>query len=400
MPFVPLGNRRFMRTLNRSIVLNTIKTLGPIDRSRIARHVKLSPATVSAITADLISQGLVFEKEPGDSRGGRRPTLLAINPQGAYVVGIKLTETHAIAALADLEATVLAKRTRVLPGSDPESAIELMAQLTNSLLVEAGIPSEKLIGVGVGLAGIVDFQKGILRQSTYLGWHNLPIRDLLRERIKAEVYIDNDVNTLTLAEVWFGCGQDIENFLTVTVGRGVGLGIVANGQFYRGAGGGAGEFGHTVIDPDGVPCDCGKRGCLETLVGDPGLLRQARSAFEKGELPALPKDTGELAQMALDGNQAATRILRDAGAILGQSIANLINLLNPQRILIAGEGVVRGPVFFDALKNSVCSFALPDLYSDVDLRIEPWGDDVWARGAASLVLLSLFESPVHKTQRQ
>ncbi len=385
-----------MRTLNRSIVLNAIKTFGPIDRACIARRINLSPATVTTITADLILQGLIFEKEPGDSRGGRRPILLAINPQGAYVVGIKLTETHAIAALTDLEATVLAKRSSELSGSDPESAIELMAQLTNSLLMEANIPSEKLIGVGVGLAGIVDFQEGLFRQSTFLGWRNLPIRDLLREKIKTEVYIDNDVNTLTLAEVWFGCGQDIENFLTITVGRGIGLGIVTNRQFYRGSGGGAGEFGHTVIDPEGFHCECGKRGCLETLVGDPGLLRLARSAFEQGELPVQPCDIGELAQMALDGNQAAIRILQDTGKILGQSIANLINLFNPQRILISGEGVSRGPVFFDALKNSVCSYSLPDLYSDVDLRIEPWGDDVWARGAASLVLRSLFESPVHK----
>jgi predicted NBD/HSP70 family sugar kinase len=389
-----------MRTLNRSIVLNTIKTLGPIDRARIARHINLSPATVTTITADLISEGLVFEKEPGDSRGGRRPILLAINPKGAYVVGIKLTETRAIAALTDLEATILAKRSSDLSTPDPETAIDLMAQLTNSLLEDAGIPSEKLIGVGVGLAGIVDFQKGILRQGTYLGWRNLPVRNLLREKINAEVYVDNDVNTLTLAEVWFGCGQGIENFLTVTVGRGVGLGIVTNHQYYRGAGGGAGEFGHIVIDPDGVQCDCGKRGCLETLVGDPGLLRQAGAAFERGELDSMPKNTTELAQMASQGSQAAIEILKNSGEVLGQALANLINIFNPHRILVSGEGVSRGPFFFDALKNSTSKFALPDLYSDVDLRIEPWGDDVWARGAASLVLRSLFESPVHEIQNQ
>ena len=393
----PLGNRDFMRTLNRSIVLNAIKTDGPIDRARIARQIHLSPATVTAITADLISEGLVFEKEPGDSRGGRRPILLAIHPQGAYVVGIKLTETKAIAALTDLEATVLAKRSSDLNGFNPESAVKLMAQLTNSLLVEAGIPSEKLIGVGVGLAGIVDFQKGIVRNATYLGWKNLPIRDLLHEKINAEIYIDNDVNTLTLAEVWFGCGQGIDNFLTVTIGRGVGLGIITNGQFYRGTGGGAGEFGHTLIDPDGPLCDCGKRGCLETLIGDPALLRQAKTSFEEGDLPALPNTPGDLAQMALNGNHTADKILNKTGAILGQSVANLINLFNPQRILISGEGVARGPIFFEAMKKSMQTYALPNLYSDVDLRVEPWGDDVWARGAASLVLRSIFESPIHES---
>ena len=397
MPSTPLGNRGFMRTLNRSIVLNAIKTNGPIDRARIARRIHLSPATVTTITADLISEGLIYEKEPGDSHGGRRPILLAINPQGAYVVGIKLTETKAIAALTDLEATVLAKRSSGLNGFNPESAVELMAQLTNSLLVEAGVPSEKLIGVGVGLAGIVDFQKGIVRNATYLGWQNLPIRDLLHEKINAEIYIDNDVNTLTLAEVLFGCGQGIDNFLTLTIGRGVGLGIITNGQFYRGTGGGAGEFGHTVIDPEGAQCDCGKRGCLETLIGDPSLLRQAKSAYEKGELPAIPYKPGDLAEMALNGNQIAVNILKEAGAILGQSVANLINLFNPQRILISGEGVARGPIFFEAMKKSMQTYALPNLYSDVDLRVEPWGDDVWARGAASLVLRSIFESPIHES---
>jgi len=391
----PLGNRDFMRTLNRSIVLNAIKTDGPIDRARIARQIHLSPATVTAITADLISEGLVFEKEPGDSRGGRRPILLAIHPQGAYVVGIKLTETKAIAALTDLEATVLAKRSSDLQGFDPDSAVALMAELTNALLEQADVPTEKLIGVGVGLAGIVDFQKGIVRNATYLGWQDLPIRDRLCEKINAEVYIDNDVNTLTLAEVWFGCGQGIDNFLTITIGRGVGLGIITNGQFYRGSGGGAGEFGHIVIDPDGAQCDCGKRGCLETLVGDPGLLRQAKAAHEKGELPNLPSKADDLVQMALNGNKAAIKILEKAGAILGQSIANLINLFNPQRILISGEGVARGPIFFESMKKSMQTNALPVLLSDVDLRVEPWGDDVWARGAASLVLRSLFESPVH-----
>ena len=384
-----------MRTLNRSIVLNAIKTNGPIDRAWIARHINLSPATVTAITADLISEGLVFEKEPGDSRGGRRPILLAINPKGAYVVGIKLTETKAIAALTDLEATVLVKRSSELHGFDPDSVVDIMARLTNSLLEDAGIPSEKLIGVGVGLAGIVDFQKGIVRNATYLGWKDLPIRELLCAKINTEIYVDNDVNTLTLAEVWFGCGQGIENFLTVTIGRGVGLGIISNGQFFRGTGGGAGEFGHIVVDPDGTLCDCGKRGCLETLVGDPGLLRKAKTAYEKGGMPSLPAKADDLAQMASNGDPAAVRILEESGVILGQSVANLINLFNPKRILISGEGVSRGPIFFDAMKRSIQVYALPVLLSDVDLRVEPWGDDVWARGAASLVLRSLFESPVY-----
>jgi predicted NBD/HSP70 family sugar kinase len=127
------------------------------------------------------------------------------------------------------------------------------------------------------------------------------------------------------------------------------------------------------------------------------LLRQAKSAHEEGELPNLPHKPDDLVQMAFNGNLIAIKILEATGAILGQSVANLINLFNPQRILISGEGVSRGPIFFEAMNKSIRTYALPVLLSDVDLRVEPWGDDVWARGAASLVLRSLFESPVHKS---
>lgn len=394
MTTLPLGNRDLIRAINRSIILNTIKRHGPVGRADVARLTGLSPATVTGITGDLIEAGLVFEKQPGDSSGGRPPILLDINPQGGYVVGIKLMEDHAIGALTDLEVTPLAKQTAPLACREPECAVQTMAGLVDSLLREARLPHHKLIGVGVGLAGIVDFENGILRQSPYFGWTDLPLRDLLQAQIQAPVSIDNDVNTLTLAERWFGSGQGANHFLSLTVGRGVGLGIVLNGQFYRGAGGGAGEFGHTVIDPHGPLCDCGKRGCLETYVGDPGLLRMASDACQRGELPRI-ETPDELLALAESGNPAAQAVFGRAGAILGQAVANLVNLLNPQLILVSGEGIRYGRWMFDPLRTAVHQHTMPALAADVDIRLEPWGDDVWARGAASLVLRQLFESPMH-----
>jgi hypothetical protein len=274
MTSTPLGNRDLIRAINRSVILNAIKAHGPIGRADISRLSGLSPATVTGITGDLIAEDLVFEKQPGDSSGGRPPILLALNPRGGYVAGIKLMEDHITGALTDLEATVLAKQSRSLPLRTPECAVETMAALVDDLLHETGLSHSKLLGVGLGLAGIVDSENGLLRESPFFRWRDLPIRDLLQQQIQAPVSIDNDVNTLTLAERWFGSGQGLRNFLSLTVGRGVGLGIVVNGQLYRGAGG-AGELGHTVIDPQGPLCDCGKHGCLETYVGDPGLLRMA-----------------------------------------------------------------------------------------------------------------------------
>jgi predicted NBD/HSP70 family sugar kinase len=375
--------------------LNTVKTYGPIARSEIARRTGLSPATITGIAAELIEADLIFEKATGDSSGGRRPILLALNPNGGYVIGIKLTEKQAIGALTDLQATVIAKQAEELDEISPQGVVKTMSLLAAGLLRSAGLPKKKLLGAGLGLAGIVNSERGLLRVSPYFHWKDLPLRDMLQESLGVPVYIDNDVNTLTLAEKWIGAGQGIDDFLTITVGRGIGMGIVANGQFYRGARGGAGEFGHTVVDVDGPTCDCGKRGCLESFVSDPGLLHMADEAYQRGELPQPVNSVAGLAILAEQGNPAARAIFERAGDIFGQAVANLINIFDPQRIIIGGEGVHAGKLLFDPMQAAIRCHVMPGLAGDTEIRIEPWGDDAWARGAASLVLRELFESPVH-----
>ena len=391
-----LGNRDLIRAMNRSIILNIIKTHGPIARVEVARQTGLSPATVTGITADLIRENLVFEKDMGDSSGGRRPILLALNPSGGYLIGIKLTETQAIGALTDLEATVIVKKTDNLHGRDPEVIVKQLSLLVSELLHMAGLPKKKLLGVGVGLAGIVDSEQGLLRQSPFFGWRDLPLGDMLQTNIHVSVYVDNDVNTLTLAEMWFGGGQGIDSFLSVTVGRGVGLGIVVNGQFYRGARGGAGELGHTVIDPEGPTCECGKHGCLEAYVSDPGLMRMATEAVNRGEISRPISNMSELLTKAQEGDPGACAVFAHAGDILGQGIANLLNIFNPQKIIISGEGTRAGDLLFSPMRESISRNVMPGLAGDTSIQIDAWGDDAWARGAASLVLRQLFVSPLHK----
>jgi DNA-binding MarR family transcriptional regulator len=230
-----MANREFIRAVNRSTVLNLIKTHGPISRTDIARLSGLSLATVSGITADLIAEDLVYEKEEGESTGGRRPILLALNHRARYVIGIKLMERQVIAAMTDFNATVLYRATHPLEdGGDVERTVEALAETVEGLIAGAEIDREKVVGVGIGLAGVIDSARGVCRYSPILNWRNVPLRDLLEAGLGIPVYIDNDVNTLTMAEKLFGAGQEVDDFLTVTVGRGVGMGIVANGQFYRG----------------------------------------------------------------------------------------------------------------------------------------------------------------------
>lgn len=387
----PTGNRELIRAINSSHVLNAIKTYGPIGRADIARRTGLSPATVTSISANLISQNLVLEKSAGDSSGGRPPILLVINPKGGYVVGIKLTETNAVYALTDLEATVIAKSSMILSGHNPDQVVDDLAKMVTSFIREQKISKKQLLGVGVGVAGIVDAEEGILRQSPIYGWENVPLRQMLQSKLNVPIYIENDVNTLTLTERWFGPGQGVDNFLTVTVGRGVGLGIVVNGQFYRGQNGGAGELGHTAIDPNGPLCACGKRGCLEAYVGDPGLVRAAQESVSKSI-----QSIDELLQLAQNGNSAAIKIFNQAGRILGIGVANLINLFNPKKIIISGEGTREGDFLFIPMKESIQQNTMPGLFDPKIVEIIPWGDDAWARGAAGLVLRELFESPIHK----
>lgn len=395
----PLGNRELIRAINRSTILNSIKTNGAIPRAEIARLTGLSPATVTGITAELIQDNLVFEKESGDSSGGRRPIMLAINPNGGCVVGIKVMEDHALGALTDLEASLLGKQSYPLTDTSPEGISRSLSELVAELLKMSENPVSNLMGVGVGLAGIVDAGQGLVRQSPFFGWDDVPLRDMIQNLVNVPVYVDNDVNTLAFAEKWFGAGRGVDNFLVVTVGRGIGLGIVSNGQFNHGVRGGAGEIGHTVIQPGGELCACGKRGCLEMYASEPALLRQAAKAFEQGQLSSLPKTPEELISLAASGEKAAQEIFARAGELLGQSIANLVNIFNPQRVLINGEGVRAGNWLFDPMRAAIDEHTMPGLRQDVSILVEPLGDDAWARGAASLVLHELFESPI-KRQRE
>ncbi|HEX2980430.1 MAG TPA: ROK family transcriptional regulator [Anaerolineaceae bacterium] len=394
MPTIPRGNRDLIRSINRSIILNVIKSQVLVSRAAIAQITGLSPATVTGITGQLIEEGLVFEKATGDSNGGRPPIMLALNPRGGFVIGIKLMEGQAVGAITDLNATILAKDSIELGSKEVADSVEALATLVSRLIVDGNIRKKQLLGVGIGLAGVVDFSRGILRQNPFLGWRNIPLRDLLQARMRVPVYIDNDVNTLTLSEKWLTAGSPEDNYLVITLGRGVGMGILLNGQIYRGKAGGAGELGHTVVEPDGPLCDCGKHGCLESIISDRALVETARR-----EVDASIATLDELIARATAGQPAAVRILDHAGALLGRQLANLTNLLDPNLIIISGEGIRMGDVFFKAMRSAFRECVMPGLAEDTEIRINSWGDDIWALGAASLVIAEIFTSPIQKEER-
>ncbi len=381
-----MAHRALLKAINRSIILNAIKKGGAIARADIARLTGLSPATVTMQTAELIEDGLIYEKQEGDSRGGRPPILLALTTSAIYVIGVKLTEAHIVLALTDLNADIVAQNTVQLLSTDPVAVADQLVGSVNDLLAEAGVSRKNLLGVGVGTAGIIEATTGIVRMSPHTHWRDVPFGELVADRLGCPVYLDNNVNTLTLLERLYGLGQRVDNFLVITVGLGIGMGMVCNGQLYRGATGSGGEFGHTVVDPDGLRCTCGNQGCLETFVADPWLVYRAKQA--KMDV-SVPQDVVDAAEA---GDETALRILRDAGLVLGQSVANLVNLFNPSMIILSGEGVRAGDFLFEPMRTAVRRHTFWKLDQEVDFRVEPLRDESWARGAASLVLNKVFDT--------
>lgn len=395
------ANRDLIKEINRNIVLNLIKSRGPVSRTDIARLSGLSLATVSGIAADFIESGLVHEMGEGESTGGRKPVLLRLNCQAGFVVGIKLMEQAITGALTDLDAKVLCHRITPLQAQhDVQAVQEVIIAAVEAAIAESRVDRTRVLGIGIGMAGVVDGQAGLCRYSPFFGWRNVEFAQPLADHLGLPVYLENDVNTLTIAEQWFGYGHGVDHFVVVTVGRGIGAGIVVNGQFYRGALGGAGEFGHITVQQDGPPCDCGKRGCLEAVASDPAVVRQARAAIALGEKTTLasvePLTLETIVAAAEAGDVLARRLLADSGRWLGIGIATLVNILNPQLIIVGGEGVRAGEWRFGPMQEAIREHAFNGLADELEIVIESSGDETWARGAACVVLGELFKPPAHQ----
>lgn len=401
------GNRDLIKEINANLVLNIIRSQGPLSRTEISRLSGLSLATVSGITSKLIDRTLVDEIGEGESTGGRRPMLLRLNNEAGYVVGVKLREHQITTVLTDLDANVVHQHTSsIVPDYEaiterdiaPDQAMNGIADAVEATIRDSGIDRALVLGVGLGMAGLVDGDSGVCRYSPFFGWRDVQLSEPLSEAIDLPVHLENNVNTLTIAEQWFGYGHGSDHFVVATVGRGVGAGIVMNGQFCRGALGGAGEFGHITLVEDGPPCSCGKRGCLEALASDPAVVRQARAAIALGERTSLT-DTESLSletivSAAEAGDDVAQTLLADSGRWLGIGIATLVNILNPELLIIAGEGVAAGDWRLTPLREALQAHVFNGLADTLEIVVEPSGDETWARGAACVVLGELFRSPV------
>ncbi len=384
------GSVSLVRSINRAAVLGLIGNRGPIARVDIARELLLSPATVTAVTRDLVAQGIVRVVDQVSSGGGRPALRLALVPDAGHVLGVKVSPDHLALVVVDLEGEVVESETRQFDASAPQVVERIEAALR--LILErrpSGAPP--LIGVGLGVPGLVNADAGGTVEAPSLGWERLALGSVLRSRLGLPVLVENDVNTLAIAERLYGRGREVDDFITVTVGAGVGLGIVSRGELHRGARGGAGELGHVTVQPDGPACYCGRRGCLETLVSDQALVEQAIAGGLLGE----GADVADLLRLGDQENAAAQNIYARAGTVLGRAVAVVVNLLDPRLVLVGGEGTRAwrhlGAPFEAALRADL----FPPV-AGVRVEVDPWDDTRWARGAAALVFRSTFTASLDR----
>jgi N-acetylglucosamine repressor len=385
------GNRTLIKAMNRSLVLNTIRREGPLSRTRLTELSGLSVGTVSQITNDLISKNWILEVGEGEYTGGRRQVMLRLNPNAGVVVGLKLMENRVVGAVTDLESRVLYYSERDIDvQSEPRAISRTLVEIVEGMIASARVRRSRVIGVGIGLAGAVDADEGIVHLSPFFGWRDVPLAQLIEDRLGLPVTIDNDVNTLTAAEQLFGPGQHQANFVVVTVGRGIGMGMVIEHEIYQGQKGGAGELGHITLEVGGPLCDCGKQGCLEAVASDPAVIQYVR---EHNQSVTPPTTLEDVVALAARGDAVAREALNRSGRYLGIGLATVVNMLCPSLLIVSGEGVVAGDFRLTPMFEALREHTFNGLLDGVEIVVQRTDDRAWARGAASVVIGKLFESP-------
>jgi predicted NBD/HSP70 family sugar kinase len=267
------------------------------------------------------------------------------------------------------------------------AALDAIERETRRALRDAAVPASKVLGVGVGLSGIIDSRAGVCRFSHLLQWRDVELAEPLRRRMGLPVWVENDVNTLAVAEKWAGDAHAARDFITLSVGRGIGLGIVIDRSLYRGAHGAGGEFGHMIVEPSGPKCECGRFGCLEALVGEGALRRRV------SERKGYDVSREELLLLVDMADTPTIDVIENAGRKLGLAVANVVTLLNPELLIICGEGTALGAAFIEPIVNAVRDQTFADLGRHLEIKVQSWGDEAWAVGAATLVLRESFNLP-------
>lgn len=371
------------RSVSRKLVLDTIRKTGEIARIDIAHALETSPATVTAIVTELLEAGLIDEvsKENSGQRGRPR-IMLKIRCTAHKIAGIKVARQYISVIITDFAGNEIAHYDWPLSAAKMP-AVQLSQEILTALdytCKQAGLERAEITSLGIGLAGQVDARNNFIHWSSSLSERNVAFGDILHSITGIPIFIDNDANLIALAEQLFGKGKNIDNFIVITVEHGVGMGIVVDGQIYRGVRGCGAEFGHTKVQFEGALCQCGQRGCLEAYVGDYALLREAAIQHDRYS------SVQSLFQAAEDGDHFAQSIFDRAGQMFALGLANVINIFDPKLIILSGARLHNNFLYTEKTLGHVQRLVVQVDAPLPEIVTHHWGDMMWARGAAALAI--------------
>lgn len=383
-------------------VMRVLRKKGQTSRAEITNVTGWSRAKASQEVNSLIKRGYLVDVGEGISKGGRKPRLLRFNSSLGYVVGIDIGATSLEIALADINGSILE---RVQEPADvrqpPEDVFGRCTVLILDLALARGIRPEQILGIGIGVPGPVDFARGVLVAPPLMpDWENFPIRDFFKETFSsAFVVVDNDVNIMALGEQRSGDAANLDHFLVIKIGTGIGCGIMASRKIHRGSNGSAGDIGHICVDKQGPICRCGNRGCLEAMAAGPAIAEKAMQAARDGKSELLRKMMEEKGGLLTpedvniacrDGDEAALDIIRASGQMIGDVLAGLVNFFNPSHIFIGGGIANFGNHLLIAIKRAVLRRSLPLATTNLAINFSRIGSNAGVVGAIMLALEYLF----------
>ncbi|OIJ63399.1 transcriptional regulator [Streptomyces mangrovisoli] len=395
-----------MRTANRYEVLRQIIAESPTSRQELAAATGLSLATVATLVAELLDLRLITEVGFEDSAGGRPRGLVAVHAEGGALIGVDIAETYVRVELFDLALTVLARAAEDMrPGENrPEQVVAQVAAAVDAVVARAGLESARVLGVGVSVPGQVDRDSGVAQYAPNWDWHDVPLLGLLAERIGYPLYLDNPLRACAVAELWFGAARGRGDAVVVNLGTGVGAGLVLGGGLHRGVSNSAGEWGHTTLVLDGRLCHCGNHGCVETYVGAPGIMQNLRELSPRSPL-LHPEDQtatiAALARAATEGDPVAVKVVCDTARYLGAGIADLVNLLNPEVVVLSSwVAAALGEPLLAEVREAVARHALRRPHAATEIVLSPVPTDPVCLGAATFALEGALQAVHHRPGRR
>jgi glucokinase-like ROK family protein len=399
------ADQALVRELNLSLALRYIHNEAPVSRSQIAQATGMNKSTVSSLVDDLLNRQLVHETGFNSVGTGRPATLLEINPQAGGIIGIELGVNFIAIVLTDFTANILWRQLEnVAPSDAQEKTIARILDLTNKAIDMCKDHGLYLLGLGISVPGTVDLEQGTLVFAPNLQWRNVPFREFFLSHTKLNFYIENDANAAAVAEHLFGVARKSDDFIYVVVSIGIGGGLFLNGNLYRGKYGYAGEIGHSpiVAEPYQNPCHCGNLGCWETYANQNSVIQRIQSRLENKResiIPDLMADQNSplsisIIKQAADAcDQETHEALAETGKALGLGFASLIDIFNPEKIILGGTLSTLGKYLLPSIKETATKHSLSDIRPKADILLSDFETDGILIGAISIVVDDILSHP-------